>query len=159
MNWIRPKSSQPHSQDRFDSSCLQAISHFCKRKLMDTDRSLSRHLLMARDCLSLEEVQSGLYRTIVHVSFFDVCMTSSQMCSYETKSCVVILQTNARSTFISGHSSEASLSSTDIVTLIGIFDLVRTFRVVASTLRMTAVSSDFTKTIRAVPTNYEDRQR
>lgn len=112
---------------------------------------------MTRDSLALLEMKPIGDSPVICVSFFDVGMSGSKVSRQEAEAGVVILQTNAYSTFIPRHASEASLlgirkSSSYIAICTEMSG--HTLRDVASTFRIMGVKSARTNTSRAVPTNW-----
>jgi hypothetical protein len=109
-------------------------------------------------CFPFLKVQPAGYGAVIRVSFFDVSMTGSKMCRYETKTCVMIIQAYSDGPFVSRNASQSSLKRNMMSRSI-LISHRHTFLEVPSTFLIIAVSSDLTRIIRAVPTSYETLKR
>lgn len=60
------------------------------------------------------KVQSAGYGAVIRVSFFEVHMTGSKMCCYETKTCIMIVQAYSDGPFVSRNASQTSLKINEL---------------------------------------------
>lgn len=106
---------------------------------------------MTLNVLPAKEVKIFGDCAVVGVALLNVHVSCSQMSSYKAEICVVILQAYGYGTLVSRHSSKSRLLISQRWRVVLISS--QTLRVAASTLRMTAVSSDLTRTINTDPTS------
>lgn len=107
---------------------------------------------MALDSFSFLKMKTMCDSAIVCVPFLDVRMTSSKMSRQEAKTSIVIVKPYSNRSLVSGHASQSCLTRFVQADDHGVQGIA-TFRDVPSTFLMTAVSSDLTRTSRAVPTS------
>jgi len=108
---------------------------------------------MALDSFSFLKMKTMCDSAIVCVPFLDVRMTRCKMSRQEAKTSIVIVKPYSNCSLVSGHASQSCLTRFVQADDRGV-QRIATFRDVPSTFLMTAVSSDLTRTSRAVPTSW-----